>query len=152
MATRCSAPASSPPGSGARDTLRLEAGLPLHGHELGPGITPLQAGLGLGRRAGTRATSAAATRSPPRRSAASPGACAGMRVEGRRPPRAGQAVLVGGEVAGSRHERQLLADARAAASRSAFLPPTVEIGDAVEIDVRGDRLPAEVVKTPFVSH
>ena len=34
------------PGSVRRDTLRLEAGLPLHGHELGPGITPLQAGLG----------------------------------------------------------------------------------------------------------
>lgn len=32
-------------GLGARDTLRLEAGLPLHGHELGPGISPLQAGL-----------------------------------------------------------------------------------------------------------
>lgn len=35
-----------PAGLGARDTLRLEAGLPLHGHELGSGITPLQAGLG----------------------------------------------------------------------------------------------------------
>src|SRR5688500_16373636 len=35
-----------PAGLGARDTLRLEAGLPPHGHELGPGITPLQAGLG----------------------------------------------------------------------------------------------------------
>ena len=35
-----------PAGLGARDTLRLEAALPLHGHELGPGITPLQAGLG----------------------------------------------------------------------------------------------------------
>src|SRR5262249_12411036 len=35
-----------PAGLGARDTRRLEAGLPLHGHELGPGITPLQAGLG----------------------------------------------------------------------------------------------------------
>jgi len=35
-----------PAGLGARDTLRLEAGLPLHGHELGLGITPLQAGLG----------------------------------------------------------------------------------------------------------
>ena len=36
----------TPAGLGARDTLRLEAALPLHGHELGPGITPLQAGLG----------------------------------------------------------------------------------------------------------
>ena len=37
---------ATPAGLGARDTLRLEAGLPLHGHELGPGITPLQANLG----------------------------------------------------------------------------------------------------------
>ena len=37
--------AVAPAGLGARDTLRLEAGLPLHGHELGPGITPPQAGL-----------------------------------------------------------------------------------------------------------
>ena len=36
----------APAGLGARDTLRLEAALPLHGHELGPGITPLQANLG----------------------------------------------------------------------------------------------------------
>ena len=36
----------TPAGLGARDTLRLEAALPLHGNELGPGITPLQAGLG----------------------------------------------------------------------------------------------------------
>ena len=35
----------APIGLGARDTLRLEMGYPLHGHELGPGITPLQAGL-----------------------------------------------------------------------------------------------------------
>jgi aminomethyltransferase len=35
-----------PAGLGARDTLRLEAGLPLHGHELGSGITPLQANVG----------------------------------------------------------------------------------------------------------
>ena len=44
--TRCSAAGFVPAGLGARDTLRLEAGCPLHGHELGPGITPLEAGLG----------------------------------------------------------------------------------------------------------
>jgi len=47
-AEACGRPAGGgvqPAGLGARDTLRLEAALPLHGHELGPGITPLQAGL-----------------------------------------------------------------------------------------------------------
>ena len=70
-----------PAGLGARDTLRLEAGLPLHGHELGPGITPLQAGLGwvvawdkpefrgrdaVARRARRAASPAASSASPPR--------------------------------------------------------------------------------------
>src|SRR5690606_9545813 len=32
-------------GLGARDTLRLEAGLPLHGNDIGPGVTPIEAGL-----------------------------------------------------------------------------------------------------------
>lgn len=37
----------SPCGLGCRDTLRFEAGLPLYGHELGPGISPVEAGLGI---------------------------------------------------------------------------------------------------------
>ncbi|MBU6270077.1 MAG: glycine cleavage system aminomethyltransferase GcvT [Betaproteobacteria bacterium] len=38
-------PAVAPVGLGARDTLRLEAGLPLHGNDIGPGVTPVEAGL-----------------------------------------------------------------------------------------------------------
>ena len=89
----------TPAGLGARDTLRLEAGLPLHGHELGPGITPLQAGLGWvvawgkGAFQGRDALEAERERGITRR-------LRGMVVEGRRPPRADCAVLDGDEPVG----------------------------------------------------
>lgn len=38
----------APIGLGARDTLRLEAGMPLYGHEIGPGLNPIEAGLSFG--------------------------------------------------------------------------------------------------------
>ncbi len=138
-----------PAGLGARDTLRLEAGLPLHGHELGPGITPLQAGLGwvVGwakpRFRGRDALAAEKERGVTRR-------LRGLRVDGRRPPRAEQTILVGGEPAGVVTSGNFSPVLQCGIALG-FVPPTVEIGDVVEIDVRGDRIPAEVVKTPFVS-
>ena len=89
------APASTPAGLGARDTLRLEAGLPLHGHELGPGITPLQAGLGWvvawgkGDFRGQAPLAGRERAGVARR-------LRGLVVEGGRPPRADCAVLVDG--------------------------------------------------------
>src|SRR5207302_3764920 len=90
----------TPAGLGARDTLRLEAALPLHGHELGPGITPLQAGLGWvvawdkpsGFR-GKAALEAERARGVARQ-------LRGLATEGRQPPRQGCAVLVEGKPAG----------------------------------------------------
>jgi aminomethyltransferase len=136
-----------PAGLGARDTLRLEAGLPLHGHELGEGITPLQAGLGWvvrwdkGDFIGRDALAAEKERGIARR-------LRGLTVEGRRPPREGQAVLVGGEVVGevtSGNFSPTLGHGIALA----FLPPDVEEGAEVAIDVRGTEVPATVVRTPF---
>ena len=89
----------APAGLGARDTLRLEAALPLHGHELGPGITPLQAGLGWvvswtkPTFRGREALAAERERGVHR-------LLRGISTEGRRPPRAECAVRVDGAAAG----------------------------------------------------
>jgi aminomethyltransferase len=136
-----------PAGLGARDTLRLEAGLPLHGHELGPGITPLQAGLGWVVRwdkdfRGKAALAAEKEAGARRR-------LRGIATEGRRPPRAGYRVLVDGAAAGevtSGGFSPVLEHGIALA----FLPPDVEEGAAVEVEVReGQTIPGRVVPTPF---
>lgn len=139
-----------PAGLGARDTLRLEAGLPLHGHELGAGITSLQAGLGWvvawnkPEFRGREALAAERDRGVAR-------LLRGIATEGRRPPRADCAVLIDGQVAGavtSGNFSPVLEHGIALA----FLPPHVADGTEVGIDVRGSVLPGRVVLLPFVRH
>jgi aminomethyltransferase len=138
---------ATPAGLGARDTLRLEAGLPLHGHELGPGITPLQAGLGWvvswdkGPFRGRDALAAERERGIARR-------LRGLTVEGRRPPRAGQPVLRDGKVVGEVTSGNF-SPTLGYGIALAFVPPDVDEGASVEIDVRGTPVPASVVRLPF---
>jgi aminomethyltransferase len=137
----------TPAGLGARDTLRLEAGLPLHGHELGPGITPLQAGLGWvvswdkGEFRGRAPLAAERERGVARR-------LRGLEVDGRRPPRSGNAVLVSGEPAGEVTSGNY-APTLERGIALAFLPPEVGEGSEVAVDIRGTTVPARVVKLPF---
>jgi aminomethyltransferase len=137
-----------PAGLGARDTLRLEAGLPLHGHELGPGITPLQAGLGWvvawdkPEFQGKAALEAERERGVGR-------LLRGIEVEGRQPPRQGYPVLVEGKPAGevvSGNFSPMLERGIALA----FLPPDVEPGTAVAVEIRGKPVAGRVVDLPFV--
>ncbi|GAC1538096.1 MAG: glycine cleavage system aminomethyltransferase GcvT [Acidimicrobiales bacterium] len=138
----------APAGLGARDTLRLEAGLPLHGHELGPGITPLQAGLGWvvswakTEFRGRDALAAERERGPAR-------VLRGLRVEGRQPPREGCAINLGGEAVGvvtSGNFSPVLGVGIALG----FLPPGLPEGLEVTVDVRGRLLPARIAALPFV--
>jgi len=138
----------TPAGLGARDTLRLEAGLPLHGHELGAGITSLQAGLewvvawNKGDFRGRAALAAEKERGVHR-------ILRGVATDGRRPPRADCAVMIGDRTIGtvtSGNFSPILGHGIALA----FLEPTVSIGDEVSIDVRGSMLAGRVVTTPFV--
>ena len=138
-----------PAGLGARDTLRLEAALPLHGHELGPGITPLEAGLEWvvswskaegfrGKDALERQKKAGVTRR-----------LAGLATEGRQPPRTGAPVVQDGRQIGevtSGNFSPVLGHGIALA----FVPPDLKPGVTVEIELRGKRVPAKVVPLPFV--
>ncbi|MFP5576954.1 MAG: glycine cleavage system aminomethyltransferase GcvT [Acidimicrobiia bacterium] len=135
-----------PAGLGARDTLRLEAGLPLHGNELGPGITPLQAGLGWVVRWDTEFRGKAPLEIEREMGVAR--LLRGLVCEGRRPPRTGNVVDVGGvgtgEVTSGNFSPML-----GAGIALAFLPPETEDGAPVQIDVRGTTVAAVVTKPPF---
>jgi aminomethyltransferase len=137
-----------PAGLGARDTLRLEAGLPLHGHELGMGITPLQAGLGWvvawdkDTFTGKDALVSERARGVSRR-------LRGIVVEGRRPPRAECAVLINDAVVGEVTSGNF-SPVLGVGIALAFIPPDVALGAPVSIDVRGSRMPGVVAPTPFV--
>jgi len=137
----------TPAGLGARDTLRLEAALPLHGHELGPGITPLQAGLGWvvawgkGDFRGYGPLQAERERGVARR-------LRGLEVDGRRPPRADCPVLVGGERVGVVTSGNLSPMLQRGIAL-AFVPPELEVGAEVVVDIRGSHAPARIVETPF---
>lgn len=138
-----------PAGLGARDTLRLEAALPLHGHELGPGITSLQAGLewvvawSKDEFRGREALAAERSAGVGRR-------LMGIATDGRRPPRADCAVLVGDQTVGvitSGNFSPVLGHGIALA----FMPPDTEVDTPVTVEVRGSTLAGKVVKTPFVA-
>jgi aminomethyltransferase len=137
-----------PAGLGARDTLRLEAGLPLHGHELGPGITPLQAGLGWvvrwdkGEFRGREALLAEKEAGITRR-------LRGLAVEGRKPPRAEQPVQRDGAPVGVVTSGNFSPELGHGIAL-AFVPPDVEVGDHLSIDMRGTEVPDDVVPLPFV--
>jgi aminomethyltransferase len=137
-----------PAGLGARDTLRLEAGLPLHGHELGRGITPLQAGLAWvvafdkPEFRGKQALMAERERGVERY-------IVGIATEGRRPPRSGCAVMKDDRMVGevtSGNFSPVLGHGIALA----FVQPDVILDDDVDVDVRGTRLRGRVVPPPFV--
>ncbi|MET8857882.1 glycine cleavage system aminomethyltransferase GcvT [Streptomyces sp. NPDC004579] len=142
-----------PCGLSCRDTLRLEAGMPLYGHELTTSLTPFDAGLGrvvkfekdgdfVGR-AALEAAAARAEQNPPR-------VLVGLIAEGRRVPRAGFSVVAGGEVIGevtsgapSPTLGRPIAMAYVDAAHAA--PGTTGVG----VDIRGSHEPYEVVALPF---
>lgn len=136
---------AAPCGLGARDTLRLEAGLPLYGHELSREISPLEAGLGrFVRPEGRDCIGAAALRrmaaqGPPRR-------LVGLLPQPPAIARAGAACLQGGRPVG-----QVTSGTYAPTlGRAAALGLVASaVQGPLELDVRGRTVPAEIVPLPL---
>lgn len=136
-----------PAGLAARDTLRLEAGMPLHGHELSTDVLPAQAGLGRVVAAdktdfvGKAALEAAPADLP---------VLVGLVAEGRRAGRAGYAVLDADGDAVGEITSGVLSPTLGHPIAMAFVPPALSTpGTDLFIDVRGTRIPATVTALPF---
>ena len=150
----CGEPEVKPIGLGARDSLRLEAGLPLYGHDLGPDTSPIEAGLNfaINKRRRSEGGFLGAARvlaelaEGPRRK------WVGLTLDGRQAAREGAEVFAGNEHVGvltsggfSPSLDRPIATAYVAAAHATP-------GTALEIEVRGKRLSAAVTSLPFVPH
>jgi aminomethyltransferase len=150
----CGEPEVKPIGLGARDSLRLEAGLPLYGHDLSPETTPVDAALAfaINKRRRTEGGFMGAERilqqlaeSPPRKRV-------GLALEGRMAAREGALLYANNQQIGiitsggfsPSLERPI---AMAYVDQAQSAP-----GNVLEIEVRGKRLAAAVVPMPFVPH
>ena len=143
-----------PVGLGARDSLRLEAGLPLYGHDLTPKTDPVSAGLEFAISRKRRQTGGfpGADRILELLETGAPTRRIGLSLEGRMAAREGAEVFAGDEPIGTVTSGGFsptlghpIAMAYVDASHAAD-------GTELEIEVRGKRLPARVVPMPFVPH
>ena len=150
-------------GLGARDTLRMEAGMPLYGHEITEEIDPVSAGLEFaikfekgmtgtdadertGKFVGQDALRAIKAAGPKLRRV-------GLFVEGRRAPRQGMPVLSGGQVVGELTSG-CISPSLDRGIAMAYVPAAMAaIGTAFEVDLSGKGMAAAVVtKLPFLSN
>ena len=135
-------------GLGCRDTLRLEAAMPLYGHELSERINPIQAGLGfavdLEGRTFPGRDAIAGFQDDPRQLKR-----IGLELSGKRSPREHYAILDDGrpvgEVTSGTHSPTL----QKPIAMGYVAPQHADVGRELSVDVRGRSEPARVVKLPF---
>lgn len=140
-----------PIGLGARDSLRLEAGLPLYGHDLSPATEPVEAGLAfaISRRRKSEGGFPGAAHilktlqdGPSRKRV-------GLKLEGRQPAREGAEVFAGDAKVGVVTSGGFGPSVGAPVAMAYVAAAHAAEGAALEIEVRGKRLAATVVTMPF---
>jgi aminomethyltransferase len=134
-------------GLGARDTLRLEAAMPLYGHELSESINPFEAGVGWAVKLdkGDFAGSSALKDWKD-----APGLTrVGLKLDSKRIARQGAIVLAEDRQIGEVTSGTFSPTLQTSLAMALVDPSAAAIGTELAIDVRGHREPAQVVKLPF---
>ncbi len=149
----CAQPEVKPIGLGARDSLRLEAGLPLYGHDLSPETSPIDAGLlfGINKRRRTEGGFLGAQRVLAEIANGAPRQRIGLLIEGRQAAREGAAVLSGGREVGVVTSGGFSPSLERPIAM-ALVEAGIDPASTLEIDVRGKRLVAAITPLPFVPH
>lgn len=134
-----------PCGLGARDTLRMEAAMPLYGHEMDDEVSPLETGLGFAVKMGKEAfigKEALEATSPARKRI-------GLKVTGRGIIREHQEVYKDGKQIGQTTSGTHCPFLGYAVAMALVDEGSVELSDVVQVEVRGRRVEAEVIALPF---
>ena len=147
-------PEVKPIGLGARDSLRLEAGLPLYGHDLDVGVDPVEAGLTFAIQKRRRedggfngaARIQAGLHDGPRVKRV------GLIIEGRLPAREGATIHAAGATVGKVTSGGFSPSLNHAIAMGYVTTDHTAPGTLLEVDVRGKRLAASVAPMPFVPH
>ncbi len=134
-----------PCGLGARDTLRLEAAMPLYGHEMDENTSPLETGLGFAVKLYKKqfvGKEAIEKKGKPR-------SRIGIKITSRGIAREDCDVIFEDKVIGKTTSGTHLAYVGYAAAMALVETDSVKVGDCVKVNVRGRELDAVVVKLPF---
>ena len=147
--------AVKPIGLGARDSLRLEAGLPLYGHDLDYRTTPVMAGLtfAINKRRRLEGGFAGADRILAELTNGAPQLRVGFEIDGRQPVREGALVLDGeGNEVGRITSGGFSPTLQRPIAMGYVATPLSEVGTALKLEQRGKLFDARVAAMPFVPH
>ncbi len=146
--------AVKPIGLGARDTLRLEAGLCLYGHDLDQATSPVEAGLtfAVGKRRREEGGYPGAERVQRELAEGPARKLVGVRLEGRAPAREGAEIHVDGHKVGAVTSGSFAPSVGGPVALGYVAARYADVGGALDLIVRGKALPGRIVTTPFVPH
>lgn len=139
----------TPVGLGARDTLRLEAGMPLYGHEMDEAISPFEASLGWAVKLKKSPSFVGQEALKSQKAEGLSKVLVGLNCLDKRVPRQGYRVLHNGQAVG------VVTSGTASPTlgqniANALVPPTLaELGSKLTIEIRDHHAPAQVVTRPF---